>query len=37
MTNQRAILSARRGFIFERGHTISGAISEIVEITYKEK
>ena len=37
MTNQRAILFARRGLIFKRDHIISRAISEIVEIAYKEK
>jgi len=37
VTNQRAILFARRGLIFKRDHIISRAISEIVEIAYKEK
>ena len=37
MTDQRAILFARRGLVFKRDHIISRAISEIAEIAYKEK
>jgi len=37
VTDQRVILFARRGVIFKRDHIISRAISEIVEIAYKEK